>query len=384
MLVNNLPELAVYAILAIGTFLGVTLGTFLLINKSAKTTANKYLGALVLVIISYFIPPLFIRAGLIENIPHLLGIMRIAPFLLGPLAYLYVRACTQKGFEFRPILLLHFLPFLFDIGYHLPFYMQTAAEKLEYVANFRKTGDIREHPLWLLMKAISMCVYFAVSARIILQYRKHLSNTVSTIDTFFHRWLLIFISTLTIPFLGLIGFAFTKFQGTGLFGVAVTLFPFILAVYFATLIKPELFHAFPHQMPIADSSEDEKQRYENSSLQEEQKEKYLEKLLNYVELEKPYITPDLTLAELATQVNISPSYLSQIINEKLKVNFLDFINGHRVKAAQALLIDSKLSHYTILSIAYEAGFNSKSTFYSAFKKVVGMTPSAYRKQTVVA
>lgn len=92
----------------------------------------------------------------------------------------------------------------------------------------------------------------------------------------------------------------------------------------------------------------------------------------------------MTLAQLAEQVNIPAHYVSQVINEKLATSFLDFVNGYRVKAAQAKLIDPKLSHYTILSIAYEAGFNSKSTFYTAFKKVTGMTPSQYRKGKMVA
>ncbi len=384
MLVHTLPQLAVFVILALGTFLGLTLGAFLLINKSAKTTANRYLGLLILVIVTYFIPPVINRAGLADTMPHVLGIMKIAPFLLGPLAYLYVRACTQKGFELRPILYLHFIPFLIDIFHHLPFFMKTGAEKIETAQIFRETGDILEHPLWLAAKAVSMTIYFFLSARLILQYRKHLTNTVSNVDAYFHRWLLVFIFTLTIPFLGLIGYAITKFNGTGIFGVAVTLFPFILAIYFATLIKPELFHAFPHQMPIPESAEAEKQRYERSSLKDTKKQKYLEKLINYVVTEKPYQASELTLAQLAEQVDIAPHYLSQVINEKLNINFLDFINGYRVKAAQELLMDSKLNHYTILSIAYDAGFNSKSTFYAAFKKITGMTPSAYRKQKKAA
>jgi len=119
-------------------------------------------------------------------------------------------------------------------------------------------------------------------------------------------------------------------------------------------------------------------------LQETQKEKYIEKLQAYIALEKPYQTPDLTLAQLSKQVNIPSHYLSQVINEKLNTNFLDFVNGHRVKAAQEMLINPKFSHYTIMSIAYDAGFSAKSTFYAVFKKQTGMTPSAYRKQKVAA
>jgi len=157
-------------------------------------------------------------------------------------------------------------------------------------------------------------------------------------------------------------------------------FIFSVAIFIAVMVKPELFHAFPHQMLLPKSSEEQKQKYESSKLQAAQKENYLAKIIAYMEREKPYQSPELTLAELAEKIKIPAHYVSQVINEKLGVNFLDFINGYRVKTAQEMLRDANWSHYTIISIAYEAGFNSKSTFYSVFKKHTGLTPSTYRKQ----
>ena len=89
--------------------------------------------------------------------------------------------------------------------------------------------------------------------------------------------------------------------------------------------------------------------------------------------------PELTLAQLSKQTNIPSHYLSQVINEKMRCNFLDFINKYRVKEAQAKLANRKFDHYTIIAIAFEAGFYSKTTFYSAFKKFADTTPSSYRK-----
>ena len=155
---------------------------------------------------------------------------------------------------------------------------------------------------------------------------------------------------------------------------------FAISIRIAILVKPSLFHVFPHQMLIPNSTEQQKQRYEKSTLQKDKKDHYVKKLVLFMETEKPYLIPDLTLANLSKQVDIPTHHLSQTINEKLKCNFLDFINQYRVKEAQSMLVNPKLEHYTILSIAYEAGFNSKSTFYSAFKKYAKMTPSQYKKQ----
>jgi len=155
---------------------------------------------------------------------------------------------------------------------------------------------------------------------------------------------------------------------------------FLLSVYIAVLTKPKLFHALPNQIVIQKPEEEKKRRYENSNLKETQKIKYQEKLQTYLKNEESYKNPELTLSKLSEEVNIPSHYVSQVINEKLKVNFLDFINGYRVEAAKKILLDDKYNHYTVTAIAYEAGFNSRSTFYSAFKKMTGKTPSAYRKE----
>jgi len=95
--------------------------------------------------------------------------------------------------------------------------------------------------------------------------------------------------------------------------------------------------------------------------------------------EKPYLDPEINMNDFADQLSIPSSYVSQIINERLQSNFMDFINKYRIEEAKERLVDDSFKHYTIVTIAYDSGFNSKTTFYSAFKKHVGSTPSQYRK-----
>ena len=216
------------------------------------------------------------------------------------------------------------------------------------------------------------------------RYKNHLDNTTSYIDTAFHRWLLYFLGILLFPVIGFLIMITTKFFTNYELNIATVIFGIMLffaaSIRVALHVKPSLFHVFPHQMLMPDSKEEQKQRYEKSTLQEDSKEQYVKRLLLFMDTEKPYRSSDLTLTELSNQVNIPTHHLSQVINEKLECNFLDFINQYRVKEAQKMLVDPKLNHYTVVSIAYEAGFNSKSTFYTAFKKYTAMTPSQYKKQ----
>ena len=120
-------------------------------------------------------------------------------------------------------------------------------------------------------------------------------------------------------------------------------------------------------------------KYEKSNLTSGRADEYLKRLLSCMETEKPYIDGDLTLQKLADKLSIPASHLSQLINERLEQNFFDFINRYRVKEVQRLFQDPSKKHYSLLAIAEEVGFNSKSTFNSAFKKYANMTPSEFRR-----
>jgi AraC-like DNA-binding protein len=105
---------------------------------------------------------------------------------------------------------------------------------------------------------------------------------------------------------------------------------------------------------------------------------YLQKLQAKMAQDKPYLETELTLPRLSECLSMPQHDLSRVINESLNQNFFDFVNGYRVEEAKRLLVDPAKSAHTILDIALEAGFNSKTTFNGAFKKITGKTPSEFR------
>ncbi len=121
-----------------------------------------------------------------------------------------------------------------------------------------------------------------------------------------------------------------------------------------------------------------KDKYKTSGLNKEYAEKTLKQLLSYMDNGAPYLEPSLNLKKLSEVLNIQYNHLSQIINEKLNQNSNDFINKYRIEAAKKMLSEDRKK--SVLDIAYECGFYSKSVFNTAFKKFTGLTPSQYRKK----
>ncbi len=156
--------------------------------------------------------------------------------------------------------------------------------------------------------------------------------------------------------------------------IPVGLSAFVYVLGYLGLRKPEVLAGID-DIAIPPSP----RRYEKSTLTPERGDDYLKRLLDVMPTEKPYLDNDLTLQKLAKTVAISPHHLSQTINERLEQNFFDFINSYRIEEAKKLLVDAGKKHYSILAVAEEVGFNSKSAFNTAFKKHAKLTPSEFRK-----
>jgi AraC-like DNA-binding protein len=116
-----------------------------------------------------------------------------------------------------------------------------------------------------------------------------------------------------------------------------------------------------------------------SSGKESEEEKFL-RIKNYIKKNKRFLDPTFSLERLSSEMGISTSKLSHLINQESGYNFPDYINLLRVEKAKKYLIKSDFSTYTIVAIGLECGFNSKSTFYSAFKKFTNVTPSEFKEQ----
>ena len=122
-----------------------------------------------------------------------------------------------------------------------------------------------------------------------------------------------------------------------------------------------------------------KEKYAKSALSKPGSDALWEKINEAVVNKKAYLNSEFRLNDLATSVNESIHHVSQCINEQKQNSFSDYINLFRVEDAKSLLLSKDNSHYTILAIAYEAGFNSKTAFYNAFKKHTGVSPSQFKK-----
>ena len=115
-------------------------------------------------------------------------------------------------------------------------------------------------------------------------------------------------------------------------------------------------------------------------LKEKDTEIYANKITHYMSTAKPYLDANLTLPQLAIMLQIPPHHLSRVINEKFGINFFDFINQYRVAEVKTKIDNPEFDNLSLLGIAFDCGFNTKSAFNRVFKKMTGMTPSEFKKQ----
>ncbi len=123
-------------------------------------------------------------------------------------------------------------------------------------------------------------------------------------------------------------------------------------------------------------------KYRSSGLNENLIEEYSKKIIAFMEDDKGYMNSNLSLPILAQKLDIPKQYISEILNVHLKTNFQDFVNGYRIEAFTKKLNNPEYANLTLVGIAKEVGFNSKSNFYTAFKKAKGITPTEYKKSLV--
>ncbi|MBK9016991.1 MAG: AraC family transcriptional regulator [Saprospiraceae bacterium] len=123
-------------------------------------------------------------------------------------------------------------------------------------------------------------------------------------------------------------------------------------------------------------------KYKKALFNKEQLSQYRQKLEHLMLEKKPYLDPDLTLRDLAEMLAIPPNQLSQLLNEGFEKNFAEFVNAYRLETFKTKVADPFFHHLTILGLAYESGFNSKTVFNTYFKKMTGKTPKAHWKEVV--
>ena len=121
-------------------------------------------------------------------------------------------------------------------------------------------------------------------------------------------------------------------------------------------------------------------KYKNSNLNSKRIEQYKSDLINSMEMDRLYLNGKLSIQDVSDQLNIPKQYISEVLNEHMKTNFQDFINKYRVEEFIKRLKKDQNNQFTLLGIATEVGFNSKSSFYAIFKKIKGITPTQFKKE----
>jgi AraC-like DNA-binding protein len=144
-------------------------------------------------------------------------------------------------------------------------------------------------------------------------------------------------------------------------------------------LMPDLEPSPTHASPDDGSSEQGVGKYEKSALNAEISSRIAGKLRKAMEKDHLHRDPNLSLWALSRHIGASPNYVSQTLNEVIGESFFDFVNGYRIAEAMTRL---ETTNDNVLTITYDVGFNARSSFYNAFKRVLGQTPTNYRKNSV--
>ncbi|MBC7124333.1 MAG: helix-turn-helix transcriptional regulator, partial [Bacteroidales bacterium] len=156
------------------------------------------------------------------------------------------------------------------------------------------------------------------------------------------------------------------FNPIELFHLGLLVFTFSISYY--GIHQPVLYqHQKPKHFQVSDEA------------QEKKSQKFGDLLYEHMVKNKPYLNNELTIQDLADQLKVSTQEISNYLNKELGVNFFNYINSFRIEEAKQRLINPAFDYETLLGIAYDSGFNSKTSFNTLFKKETGMTPSEYKK-----
>jgi AraC-like DNA-binding protein len=298
-------------------------------------------------------------------------------YLAAPVFYFYVRSLAFSDFRYRTVHFLHVLPFMVVVGiFAQHFYFLSSGAKRILLAN----GEIFSRTFWIaynLIFFLQFFVYFLIDLRILKYYREEIKQQFSSVNNINLSWLTFILYGFILAWLSSVAsfisrnYLWSMYEQVQLINF-LAFFVFFNYIFYKGLSQPEIFSGIT-----------EKPKYETSRLTTVEGEQYLSKLEAHMMQNKPYLNPTLTIKELASQISLSPRYLSQIVNEYTRQNFYDFVNRYRIEEAKRMLSEQS-TNKNVMEVLYAVGFNSKSSFNTAFKKVTGVTPSYFKKHALTS
>jgi AraC-like DNA-binding protein len=316
--------------------------------------------------------------------PHLLGLERPLPLLQGPMLYLYTRTLLGRlarrwGWHFAVPALVY--------AYLMPFLALPASQKI-WVYAHQGEGYERFNAVLLVLIFGSGVGYVGATYRLLRQHRRA-TRTLSDQDPAKRGWP-------WVPFWGMAAIWSLVLLQIGDSSIYLAVVLFVLWLGYSGIRYGKITTLAPVP-PLADKPDTPSaageplaangltptpngKKYARSGLTSEAAAALHGQLTELMTGQQLYRDSELTLTDLAQRLGVHPNYLSQVINEREAMSFTDYVSSLRVEAFKQLAADPKNSHLTLLALAYECGFNSKSTFNRQFKKLTGQLPSDYWQQ----
>ena len=372
-----------------GTSISLFISALLLAKKN-KSKADVFLMLWMLLCALHLISHYFFIEGIFYEYPQFLGVQMPIPLLQGVFLFYYVSAVTNQWPKKNWYALLHLLPALIAYLYLIPFFGLGGEEKIEI---FKQKGgeSYRIFQLVLMLSVfLSGIIYVIWCSLLLKKHKKNIRLQFSDIEEINLRWLQFLVYGLACVW-GLV--ICTQNDNYIYMGVAL----FVILAGFFGVQQKNIFEnekGIKQQIQINQGPQaatnvalpetTAKEKYQSSGLTEDQAAEYYEKLNGLMGQEQLYKNASLSLGDLASTLGTHPNYLSQIINEKVGKSFYDYVNTYRVDEFKRLIAIPENQQFTIMSLAYECGFNSKSSFNRYFKKNTGQTPSAYAGQVIKA
>ncbi|MEO6733183.1 MAG: AraC family transcriptional regulator [Ferruginibacter sp.] len=308
---------------------------------------------------------------------RLIAFGELSRFAMAPALYLSVLHYVSPDKEFKSKSYLHFIPFMVFFIYLVP----------NVIAPQFRFGELTILPavvgrfIPVLLSSsikIQLFVYWVLAYRKLDQHQKNIQLIASSTGPINLQWLRLLL--LGIAFMIFLWFntLFFKIQLIESFSTP-GYFAGVLFICYFLLAQKEIYPYNTGELNeielVIKEVRTTKPRFSEDSLLQ-----LKEKLAKLMDAEKLYLDNELGLPQLAAEMNISSHDLSYLLNEGFGKNFFQFINSYRVEEAKQLMLSEKHKHLNILGIAYSAGFNSKTTFNTSFKKETGLSPSQFVQQ----
>lgn len=331
----------------LGVIHGLFLAIFLWSYPKGNSLSNKLLSALLIVLSFRVGKSVFLEFTNTVDI-KIIFVGLSAIMAIGPLYYLFALSCARKSFRLERKHFLHFVPALlgFIIG-------------LQFEEHHWETLPILLFVTLFLIYYLHLLVYLLFTYRYILQQKKE-----GLRDEVFDLLRLFFYGLLAIWVVYVLN----------LFDDVV---PYIIGPILYSIVAYVISYIVFRRGYI---QKIDQTKYKTTPVTVEQSEQVYNKVLKRIVEEKQFQNADLTLKSLSESLNTSPQIVSMVINQKSGKNFNNFINTYRIEESMRLLQLEESKNQTIAAIAYEVGFNSISSFNTAFKKQTGETPMTYRQQ----